>query len=153
MNNSTNTIQVLLLERGGLYFAIPLSFVVRVIPAQEISPVNSNNPVIKGIINFKGAVMPVLSINARFGIEEKELTINDKFILMKQNGKKIALIANNVSDVTELDSNNTQKTDTLFPGLSSVNIPGKEHGIIYLYNPEIIFTSKDTIDIEKLSGE
>ncbi|MFA6770558.1 MAG: chemotaxis protein CheW [Bacteroidales bacterium] len=150
MNNSANQIQVLILERGGLFFAIPLSFVVKVIPAQEISPVNSNNAIIKGIINFKGTVMPVLSIEARFGIEEKELSINDKFVLLEQNGGKTALIASNVSGITELESMNTQKIDALFPGLLSVNIPEKEDKIIYLYNPETIFTSKEIIDIQKI---
>lgn len=151
MYNNLDKFQVLLLESGGITFAIPLTFVLRVIPAQEISPVNSNNPVIKGIIDFKGTVMPVVSINARFGIKESELNINDKFVIIEQNGKNIALIANNVSDIIELDSNNTQKTDTLFPGLLSVNIPGQELGIIYLYNPETIFTNSDTIDIQTLS--
>lgn len=153
MTQKSEKIQVLILERGGLYFAIPLSFVIRVIPAQEITPVNSNNPIIKGIINFKGDVMPVLSIDVRFGIEERELNINDKFVLIEQVGKKIALIANNVSEVTELDSTNTQKTDALFPGLLSVNLSGKEHKIIYLYNPETIFTSKEIINIQKISGQ
>lgn len=150
MSNKTDNIQVLLLERGGLTLAIPLSFVVKVIPAQEISPVNSSTPVIKGIINFKGKVMPVLSINSRFGIEERELRINDKFILIEQEGKAMALIASNVSEVIELDSKQTQKTDALFPGLLSVNLLGKEHNIIYLYNLETIFTSKEIIDIHKI---
>lgn len=143
-------IQVLLLERAGVLFAIPLSFVIRVIPAQEISPVNSNNPIIKGIIIFKGDVMPVLSINSRFGLEEIELSIYDKFVLLEIDGKKIAIIANDVSDITELDSNNTQVTDSLFPGLLSVNIPEEKHKIIYLYNPQVFFTSKDIIDIQSI---
>ncbi|MDD4657343.1 MAG: chemotaxis protein CheW [Bacteroidales bacterium] len=104
----------------------------------------------KGIINFKGKVMPVLSINSRFGVEESELNINDKFILIEQEGKAMAIIASSVSEVTELDSKQTQKTDTLFPGLLSVNLLGKEHNIIYLYNLETIFTSKEIIDIHKI---
>ncbi|MFA5641363.1 MAG: chemotaxis protein CheW [Bacteroidales bacterium] len=113
-------------------------------------PVNSRTQVIKGIINFKGKVMPVLSINSRFGVEESELNINDKFILIEQEGKAMAIIASSVSEVTELDSKQTQKTDTLFPGLLSVNLLGKEHNIIYLYNLETIFTSKEIIDIHKI---
>lgn len=146
-----NKIQVLLLDRGGLTLAIPLSFITKVIPAQKISPVNSNNPVIKGIINFKGTIMPVLSINSRFGIKEKELSINDKFILIEQEGKNLALIASSVSDIIELDPKQSQKTDALFPGLLTVNLPGEEHNIIYLYDPKTIFTSEEIIDIQKLS--
>ncbi|MDD4657032.1 MAG: chemotaxis protein CheW, partial [Bacteroidales bacterium] len=68
MSNKTEKTQVLILERAGLTLAIPLSLVIRVIPSQEILPVNSRTQVIKGIINFKGKVMPVLSINSRFGV-------------------------------------------------------------------------------------
>ncbi len=153
MYNNIDITQVLLLDRGGISFAIPISFVDKVIPAQEISPVNSDNPIIKGIINFKGVVMPVVSIDVRFGISEEKLSINDKLVLIEQNGKKMALIVNSVSDITELDPKQTQETDALFPGLLSVNLLEKEHKIIYLYNPEVIFTNKDIIDLNKLSEQ
>lgn len=151
MENNSDKIQVLLLESSGITFAIPLSLVIRAIPAQEITPANSNNPIIRGIIDFKGYVMPVISIDARFGIQEKDLSVNDKFVIIEQNNNKIALIANNIRDIVEINPKNNQKTDGMFPGLLSVNLLGIEQGIVYLYNPETLFTSSDNIDIQKLS--
>lgn len=62
-------------------YAISLSAVRRVVQAVELTPLPNAPPIVKGVINLGGLIIPVVNIRRRFRLPERELELSDQFIV------------------------------------------------------------------------
>ncbi|SDB01832.1 CheW-like domain-containing protein [Desulfonatronum thiosulfatophilum] len=83
-------------------YALPVSKVIRVLPAAETTPGQNLPPMIRGLINIGGEVIPVVDIRSRPNRTDDEIDPEDRFILTSADGILMALLANSVDDVREL---------------------------------------------------
>lgn len=74
-------------QRGG----IVLESVVEVLRASAISRLPSAPGVVEGIINVRGAIVPVLDLRVRFGLARSRLVLSDRFIIVRCNDCRMAL--------------------------------------------------------------
>ena len=65
----------------GLFYAVSLSAVSRVIRAVEITPLPKAPPIVLGVINLGGRIIPVVNIRKRFLLPERELELTDQLIV------------------------------------------------------------------------
>ena len=97
----------LIFELEKEYFALDVHNLIEAIEIQEITPVPETPDYIKGIINFRGDILPVVDMNIKFNLK-KDKDLSDSVILVLDftlNDKKIKLgaIVDSVSDVLEVD--------------------------------------------------
>ena len=59
--------QYLVFTLGGEVFAIDILQIREIIEVGEITEVPMTPPTVRGVINLRGAVVPVIDLNARFG--------------------------------------------------------------------------------------
>ncbi|MDP3452953.1 MAG: chemotaxis protein CheW [Bacteroidales bacterium] len=144
---------VLLFRDGNLQFAIPLKFIDRVIPAQEITPVATTSHYIKGVIDIQGEVIPVLSLTCRFGLVYKEFTSEEHFIILNYNNNRIALIADNSCTITSITDDEIKEIKTVFNGLSAIKLVNGDKGIIYLYDTDTFFSKDDILELDMVFGK
>lgn len=78
-------------------FALPLGPVERVVRAVDITPLPEAPPIIPGIINYKGNILPVVDIRSRFLLSQQELKINHQFIIVRTSKRTIALHVDTVT--------------------------------------------------------
>jgi purine-binding chemotaxis protein CheW len=107
MDNALHTKEskILIFTLDELIFALYLSNVIRVIPAMEIRELPKAPDIIKGIINVQGLIIPVVDIRKRFGHSGRKTEIDDRIIIADTGKRKVALFADTVSDIKELESN------------------------------------------------
>lgn len=74
------------------------------------TPIPNTPAYVKGAINLRGAVIPVIDLRIRFGMVKLEYTKFTVIIVVKIAGKTVGLIADGVSDVLTL-----QPSDILPP--------------------------------------
>ncbi len=143
--------EVLTFSSGEIKFAIPLKYIDKVIAAQEITPVENQSGYIKGIIDLKGEIIPVLSLRSKFSIEEREVSANDKFVIIFFLNSKIALISEDNCDIVSITDESIKDIKTIFNGLSSVKLVNGKSGIMYIYDPETFLSKDDSIEVARLS--
>ena len=149
MENFKDNNQSLLIERGGLCFALPLSIVTKVISAQEITPVSGENMHLSGVINYKGEIIPVLTLDLKFGLTPKELTVNNKIIITRYNNNNFALIADSADRIITINIDSVTNMEEQYPGLTRLSISGDDSSIIVIYNPEAIFSVSEITEFVK----
>lgn len=90
---------------GKFEFFVPLRTVIKVLPAASIRqyPAESSGSVM-GYIIVEGEPIAVIDLHYRMGLKFEELELTHKMILMSWNGFKFILIADEVSDVVELNA-------------------------------------------------
>lgn len=83
-------------------YAIYLSAVERVVQSVEITPLPNVSEIVLGVINVQGQIVPVLDIRKRLNLPQRNLSINDQFILAKTTSRLVALCVDSVNNVHEI---------------------------------------------------
>lgn len=97
-------------------FAIPISDVVQIIGMQNITDMPDSPVYVKGIINLRGSIIPVIDFRLRLGKAEKESNERTCIIVTNINGQAIGLIVDEVDSVIDIADDNIseppKKNDT-----------------------------------------
>lgn len=96
--------QVVIFEMGGILYAIDILHVQEIMRAVEITPVAETSVDIKGVINLRGQVIPVINLSRRLGLPEKEHDQDTRIIVVEVNGKKNGMIVERVLEVGKYTS-------------------------------------------------
>src|SRR5690606_28721740 len=72
-------------------FGFHLEHVDKVISAVEVTPFPHMPQHAMGMIDINGDIIPVISLRAIFGLQEKEIELSDKFLICHLQDKKLAL--------------------------------------------------------------
>ena len=104
MNEPLNLVtdQIVVFTLDEQLYALPLNTVVRVIHAVEIRFLPKAPEIISGIINVHGRIIPVIDIRKRFGLETKEIDIDDRMIIAETGKRQVALLADKVTGIRDL---------------------------------------------------
>jgi purine-binding chemotaxis protein CheW len=126
-------------------FGLNLSSVERIVRAVEITPVPDSPTQILGIINVEGHVMPVLNTRKWLGLPEREIELQDVFVIVSVNGHSIALVADEVKPVTEVPLNEVINSHEVIRSTGSVERIAKlEDGLM------MVLTAERAISLEEL---
>ena len=124
MTNIDSTLDILNMQLAGgendsqlLIFNVDReSFGVNVLLVQEIiryiQPTQIPNAprAVRGVINFRGEVIPVLDLRERFGLLPRDYDEFTVIVIVEFNRKTIGLIVEQVSDIVSLSHQNVQLT-------------------------------------------
>lgn len=104
------TVQYIKVEMGEELFGIDISYVDNIVRVQKITRVPNVAPYIKGVINLRGEIIPIMSLRLKMGLGESEETKATRIIIIKMNQYgKIGLIVDSVKEVVALEEEQVEK--------------------------------------------
>lgn len=111
MTTSTNeTTQYIVIKIGDEDFGINISYIENISRMVRITRVPKVAPHIKGVINLRGEVVPVMSLRVKMGLSEDEITNKTRIIILKQEQQgTIGVIVDEVKEVVNLSENQIEK--------------------------------------------
>lgn len=98
---------------------------------------------VKGVINLRGVVIPVIDLRGRFGLVESELGDNSRIIIVAANDLEVGFIVDSANDVLDLMSDAIENPPEIVGGvkakyLSGVAKIGDERLLILLNLSEVL---------------
>lgn len=103
MEHSTgNYLKVIVFQLQDEEYALPVEYVSAIERIQPITRVPRAEEFVKGVINLRGVIIPIIDLRLRFGMVETELTEENRIIIVKKNGFEVGLIVDTASDVIDL---------------------------------------------------
>jgi len=93
---------------GDVGYGIEISYVVEIISVQEITLVPHTHAYVKGIINLRGTVVPVIDMGMRFGLGEIIYTDKTCIIVLSMDDMSVGILVDGVQDVSNIDDENIQ---------------------------------------------
>ncbi|MCL2820540.1 MAG: chemotaxis protein CheW [Oscillospiraceae bacterium] len=99
-----------LVEKVG--YGIEISYVVEIISVCDITLVPHTHAYVKGIINLRGTVVPVIDMGMRFGGAEVVYTEQTCIIVLSLDEMSVGILVDGVQDVTDIDDANIQDPPT-----------------------------------------
>src|SRR3990167_7870765 len=115
-------------------YALTLSAVERILRAVEITPLPKAPPIVLGIVNVSGRIIPVVNMRQRFHLPDREIEPRDQVILGQTGHRTVALVVDEVSSVVERPESEVIAAHEILPGLAGVHgVARFEDGMILIY--------------------
>ncbi len=127
----TETIQYIVIRLGDEQYGIDIRNIETITRMQHITRVPKMPPYLKGVINLRGVVIPVMSIRLRMNLAADEITKTTRIIVLKlaEEGN-VGFLVDEVKEVVSLNSDDIEKiADNNKEGRTNlINAVGKHNG-------------------------
>jgi purine-binding chemotaxis protein CheW len=137
---ATNTEQYIVSRLGNERHAFNIRDIHEIIKMEHITEVPNSKPYIKGVINLRGKIVPVVSMCRRFGIPETPFDKLTRIIVVQYRNDGMGIIVDAVEKVTSfqdiqppLETNDTSNTHYI------EGIGQSQEGLVGILNIERLF--------------
>jgi len=137
-------------------YALHISHVKEIIASMKITGVPKTPEHVKGVINLRGSVIPVVDVRLKFCLDEKAHDLNTAIIISEIDSVSIGFIVDSVEDVISLTDDHLIEppkfgsyVDTSF--IEKIAEVGED--VVMILNFKEIFESDELIDIKELHQE
>ena len=93
-------------KSGNEYFGLKIQYVNEIIVFQEITKIPESEDYIKGLINLRGKIIPVIDVRLRFKQEPFEYTDRTCIIVVNVKNIVVGLIVEKIAEVVEIQDEN-----------------------------------------------
>ena len=140
----TGTMQLVSFRLAQEEYGIEITKVQEIILMGEITRVPQTPDYIKGLINLRSTVIPIVDLRLRFGLSQQEATDETRIMVVNVAGKTIGIIVDAVSEVLRISQEQIAPPPPTVAGL------GREYltGLVKLESRLLIL-----LDIDKILGE
>ena len=123
MKTEYDTVQYIVIKLGDEQYGVDIKFIDNIVRMQHITRVPRVPDYLKGVINLRGEVIPVMSLRVKMDLEADEITKATRIIILKleQHGT-IGIIVDEVKEVVTLTMDEIEK----------ITYDGKEDKNIFL---------------------
>jgi purine-binding chemotaxis protein CheW len=138
-------------------FGVPISKVREVIRYVNITPLHEASLFLKGVINLRGRIIPIIDMRAKFGIPE--ITYSDRtiFIIVDVMGTKdttqIGIAVDAVHDVIDISEGQLEKTPDIGLKLKTQYLYGIakiNEKMLLVLNMDKILTTDEVVGISTI---
>lgn len=146
-------IQLACFKVGPEMYALDIMRIKEIIRPQRLTPVPKAPAFIEGVINLRGAVIPVVDLRKRFDQPVRSDNRSERVLICTLAGKVVGLIADEVTEVRRYTRQDVQPAPQFLKGKGSEYFLGvcrKDDELVMLIDLEKILTTEEKIDLEKV---
>jgi len=104
------TFQYIVIRLGEEQYGIDISYVNNIVRMQRITRIPKVPPYLKGVINLRGEILPVVSLRLKMGLDEDVFDKATRIIILKtENEGQIGIIVDEVKEVVTLSEKSIEK--------------------------------------------
>ena len=142
-------LEIVSFHLGDQEFCIDIMAIREIRGWAPVTPMPHTPPYVLGLINLRGAVIPVIDMACRLGMKMTEPSERSAIIVTDIAGKLVGLLVEQVSDMMTIRSEDLQPTPEIIPETQR----SFSHGIVALEKSMVCFLNLDTVISEELSRE
>ena len=145
-------------KSGNEYFGLKIEYVSEIIGFQEITEIPESEDYIKGLINLRGKIIPVIDVRIRFKQEPFEYTDRTCIIVIEFNNLVVGLIVEKIAEVVEIQEENILPSPSIGRADKSQNkyvyaIGKVGDDVKLLLDPDRLLNDEDKAVLEKVSED
>lgn len=156
----TETVQYLTFKLADEIFAFDVAKVREILELTSITKVPLTPDFMRGVINLRGSVVPVIDLRLNFNMQRTEKTVNTCIIVVEVNlnGESLVLgvLADSVQEVIEMEPDHIEPPPQLGTKLNTEFIKGMgkvENDFVMILDIDKVFSADELIDIQGSTGK
>jgi purine-binding chemotaxis protein CheW len=131
-------------------FALDISKVREVLDFTKITKVPQTPDFMKGVINLRGSVVPVVDLNMKFGKQTTNKTVNTRIIIgevsIEGDNTVLGVLADSVNEVMELEPGSIEPAPRIGTRLNTDFIKGmgkREEEFVMILDIDKVFSAEE----------
>lgn len=149
--------QLVIFQLAEGTFGLDIQYVREINRLMEVTPIPTAPDYVEGIMNLRGAVVPVVSLGLRFGLEKSATTKDSRIVVIESNHNLLGLVVDQVSEVLRLPAADVASASNMATGGVSVdfiNGVGKVNDkLILLLAPDKLFTDEEQVQLAEIAAD
>ena len=136
---SGEEMQLVVFKLGAENYAVSILQVQEIKRITDITRVPQTPDYIKGVMNLRGSVMPVVDLTKRLSLPKQEYTDDTRIIIVKLDDIVVGMIVDAVLEVTALVKEQIERPDGMMGGVDAQVLDGvgkEEDRLLILLNLE-----------------
>lgn len=109
---------------AGEDYGIDIAFVTEIIGIQKITEVPDMPDFVKGVINLRGKVIPVMDVRLRFHLPERDYDERTCIVVVDINETAVGLVVDQVNEVADIPEKDVEPPPRSSDGASSRFLKG-----------------------------
>lgn len=148
---SLQEIQLACFRVGGEMYALDIMSIKEIIRPQKLTPIPKAPPFVEGVINLRGAVLPVIDLRKRFDQSAQKSDRKARVIVCALSGMIIGLLVDEVAEVRRYTRQEVQPAPHYLKGKGAeffLGVCRRGDDLVMLLDLEKILTSGEKIELE-----
>ncbi|MDQ0090603.1 purine-binding chemotaxis protein CheW [Paenibacillus anaericanus] len=149
-------IKVIVFKLGQEEYGIEVDKVQTIERMMPITRVPKTLAFVKGVINLRGVVIPVIDLRGRFGIAEADHTDQTRIIIVSANEMEVGFIVDSANDVIDLNTDIIDSPPDVVGGIKAKYLQGvariSEERLLVMLNLSEVLNRNEIIQLESLEG-
>lgn len=141
---------------AGEEYGIEILAVHEIIGMLEITRVPRTPTFVRGVINLRGKVIPVIDLRLKFGMESKEQTEETCIIVVQAQNMEMGILVDKVSEVLDIAAKDIDEPPSFGAEVNTDYILGigKAQGRVkLLLDIEKVLSKQDVVALRSTAGE
>lgn len=155
-NNSAHLSQIVSFRLAREEYGLDIMGVQEIILLGEITEIPEVPAYVRGLINLRGKIIPIVDLRKRFGLEAGDPTEHTRIIVFNSGGDTFGIVVDAVNEVLRLEPDKIEPPPKGVVGINSAYIKGlvkMEERIMILLDSERIMSSSDQATISNASSD
>jgi purine-binding chemotaxis protein CheW len=158
MNDTTENkrapVQLLAFVIDDQFYALRIATILRVVRMAALTTVPKASPIILGLLNWQGEVIPVVDARRRFGLKAKEPESDDQLIIARTRTGPVCLPVDAVSGVIERSADEIKAPEEIARGLEYVDgVTKLDDQILFIYDLDRFLSTDEHAALEEVLAE
>jgi len=142
--HQTGSMQLVSFTLGDETYGIEITKIREIILVGEITQIPETPPYVKGLINLRSTVIPVIDLRTRFSLAAAELTSESRIMVLHVGSRTIGIVVDSVNEVLRV----TQQEISPAPRTVTSSGNGYMTGLVRLKEDLLIL-----LDVDRLFGD
>jgi purine-binding chemotaxis protein CheW len=117
-------LQIVVCELADEHYGLDIAKVFEIIRHQPITAVPRSPRFVKGVINLRGRIIPVVDLRERFGMPAAEPTKETRIVVAESATTRVGLIVDSVSEVLLVPTEAVEATPEVAAGADAEYLRG-----------------------------
>lgn len=155
-NQEESSLKVILFQMNTETYGVPVEQVLSIEKVDTITRVPHAAEFVKGVMNLRGLIVPIIDVRERFNMGKTELTKESRIIVVAVDEMKVGLLVDTSKEVLDIDTNKVEKTPDIIGGTSAkyINSVAKigDNELLLLLNLDRVLNQDDVADLQKIEA-
>ncbi len=159
VTNITEAVQYLTFKLADEVFALDVAKVREILEITSITKIPQTPEFMRGVINLRGSVVPVIDMRLKFGMSATEQTVNTCIIVVEVTleGETTVLgaLADSVQEVVEMEPDQIEPAPHIGTRLNTNFIKGMgkhEGDFVMILDIDKVFSEEEMVAVQSVGG-
>jgi len=146
-------VQLACFRVGEVFYALDILRIREIIRPQKLTPIPKAPKFVEGVINLRGAVIPVVDLRKRFELSQTNTDRKTRVVICVLTGKIIGLVVDEVAEVRRYTRQDIQPAPQYLKGRGAeffLGVCRRDDDLVMVLDLERILTSGEKLDLEQI---